>query len=293
MVSSSWISAWSSVLGSAHVLENIPCQDNSKVEYLIDTDFVIAAVSDGAGSCENSHIGSKFLVDNSILKISEYIKLKISADDQLKLSKDDWREDAFQIFQELKLDLKDKSLELNLEFKSLSATLIIAFSNGKGIYCAHVGDGRAGLRSKQGDWLPMLTPTKGEEANQTLFITSEMWDDDSSSEYFEAFCYEDQITAFTLLTDGCERASFEILKFNETDDKYFDPNLPFKPFFEPNCQNLTKLNNAKFSQEQINSLWEKFLQSGNQKLINETDDKSMTLSVYCKDLIDESQNYSF
>jgi hypothetical protein len=292
MLSSSWISAWCSVLGSSHILENLPCQDNTKVEYLIDTDFVIAAVSDGAGSCENSQIGSKFLVDNSIIKLSEYIKLKIFGTNELELKNEDWRKDAFGIFQELKNDLKEKAVELDIDFKSLSATLIVAFSNGKSIYCANVGDGRAGFRDKQGEWLPMLIPTKGEEANQTLFVTSEMWDNDSSSEYFGTFVLEDQITAFTLLSDGCERASFEILKFNESEDKYYDPNLPFKPFFEPNYQNLIKLNTAGYSQEQINGLWEKFIQSGNQKLINETDDKSMILSVYLNSQIDESQNNS-
>lgn len=292
MLSSSWISAWCSVLGSSHILENLPCQDNTKVEYLIDTDFVIAAVSDGAGSCENSQIGSKFLVDNSISKLSEYIKLKISGSNQFDLKNEDWRRDAFSIFQELKIDLKEKSVELNVDFKSLSATLIVAFSNGKSIYCANVGDGRAGFRDKQGEWLPMLTPTKGEEANQTLFVTSEMWDNDSTSEYFGSFSYLNQITAFTLMSDGCERASFEILKYNEAEDKYYDPNLPFKPFFEPNYQNLIKLKSAEYSQDQINGLWEKFIQSGNQKLINETDDKSMILSVYLNSQIDESQNNS-
>lgn len=279
MNSKNWLSAWCSVIGSSHILENLPCQDSSKVEYLVDSDFVIAAVSDGAGSCENSHLGSHFLVDYAIEKVAITAKLKGWLDEPSLINDDIWRLEAFNIFSELKRELLLKSQELNIEFKTLSATLIILISNGDYTACAHVGDGRAAIRNDQGEWKSIITPTKGEEANQTLFITSDLWDNVEELNYFGTFFYSYPITAFCLLSDGCERASFEILKYNESEDKYFDPNLPFKPFFEPNYSNLIKMNSANLGQEKINELWGKFLKNGTPALANETDDKSLILSV--------------
>jgi len=285
-----WISAWCSKIGSSHIQEGLPCQDNSKVEYVKNTDFIIAAISDGAGSCENSQIGSSFLVDKVIEKLGLFLKSdKGLFINDIELSQKKWREEAFLIFTELKTELKVKANESNLEFKSLSATLIVTISNGKFIACANVGDGRAAFRSMEDEWYPMLIPTKGEEANQTLFITSDFWDTDTQSEYFGSFYYSNPISAFTLLSDGCERASFEILKYNKEEDKYFDPNKPFKPFFEPNYLNLLKLGKAKIDQNKINELWGDFIEKGNSNLINETDDKSMILSLFLTRHIDEAK----
>jgi hypothetical protein len=274
-----WISAYCSVTGTSHIVEGLPCQDSSKIEYLADTDIVIAAISDGAGSCENSHLGSNFLVDKVIEKIASSLKMNEQLNEtEKKITGELWRNETFQVFKDLKKDLFEKSEESEVNFKSLSATLILAISNGNFIACANIGDGRAAFRNSHGDWVAMLTPTKGEEANQTLFITSDLWENED--QYFGTFFYESQITAFSLLSDGCERASFEILQYNNEEDKYYDPNKPFKPFFEPNYLNLIKLKKANVEQEKINELWTLFIEKGNQKFISETDDKSMILSVF-------------
>lgn len=286
-----WISAWCSKTGSSHIQEDLPCQDSSKVRYIEETDFIIAAVSDGAGSCENSHLGSSFLVIQAVEKITVALKKKNwLIPENSELDSDLWREEAFNLFRELKDDLKQKAIESGHEFRSLSATLIVAVSNGRFIACANVGDGRAAFRNKESDWLPMMVPAKGEEANQTIFITSDFWDEDIDSGYFGTFFCKCEITALTLLSDGCERASFEILKYNEEKEKFFDPNKPFKPFFEPNYLNLLKLKESNIDQEMINDLWGDFLEKGNQQLLNETDDKSMILSVFLSSQNDDSNS---
>lgn len=290
MKTEKWISAWCSKIGSSHILEGLPCQDSSKVEYIQDSDFIISAISDGAGSCANSQIGSSFLVDRAIEKMATALKLNEWLQNfDLDLNQEKWRSEAFILFTELKEELKIKAVELEFDFKSLSATLIIAFSNGKFIACANVGDGRAAFRNPESEWFPMVIPTKGEEANQTLFITSDLWDINNESEYFGSFFYSNPITAFTLLSDGCERASFEILKYNEKEDKYFDPNNPYKPFFEPNYSNLLKLKEANVDQNKINELWGAFIEKGNPKLISETDDKTLILSVFFTGQTDEAK----
>ena len=103
MKTEKWISAWCSIIGSSHILEGLPCQDSSKVEYILDSDFVIAAISDGAGSCTNSHIGSAFLVDRAIEKIATTFKLNDWLQNfDLDLTEEKWRSEAFLLFTELK-----------------------------------------------------------------------------------------------------------------------------------------------------------------------------------------------
>lgn len=289
MTSNRWISAWSSKIGAYHINEGLPCQDNSIVKVIEDSDFVVAAVSDGAGSCENSHIGSGFLIDNVIDKL---ITASINKDwikSPSTINPESWREEVFNIFQDLKNGLRIKADEYSVVFSSLSATLIVAISNGEFIACANVGDGRATYRNSQGEWNAILTPTKGEEANQTLFITSDLWDTSIDSEFFGSTFFQDSISAFSLLTDGCERASFEILQYSEEEEKYYDPNKPYKPFFEPNYLALLELSKTTLSQDAINELWEKFLDNGTPKLSSETDDKTMVLSVYNLNTTDEAK----
>ncbi len=285
-----WIHAKCSTIGSAHVSEGLPCQDNSRAELLSETDFLIAAVSDGAGSCSHSQIGSKLLVDGAIDKLATAIKLKDWFPyGSENLNGESWRDETYSLFKELKEDLRSRAIELSVDLKALSATLIVAVSNGSFVACAHVGDGRAAFRDDEGNWHPLMTPTKGEEANQTLFVTSELWDESQDSPFFETTFYGKSITAFSLLTDGCERASFEMSKYIKAEDKYADPNLPFKPFFEPNYLNLLKLKQADADQETIDRLWTNFIQKGNEKLMNETDDKTMILSVFIPTEKDEPE----
>lgn len=281
MKPSKWISAWASVIGSSHIAEELPCQDNCRVEYFWGTEFVVAALSDGAGSCSHSDIGSKVLIDGAIERLTSLIKLR-GWDVEPKLTKEIWRLESQNIFKELRDVLLQKADELAVDFKSLSATLMTVISNGDFIACANIGDGRGAYRDNDSKWHPIIVPTKGEEANQTLFVTSDLWIQDNEA-FFCSYFQETEVTAFTILSDGCERASFEILKYDEESSMYFDPNKPYEPFFEPNLNTLIRLNNMGKAQDEVNELWRSFLQNGNAKLIAETDDKSMVLSVKIPD----------
>lgn len=270
-----WISAWTSTIGLSHISENLPCQDSSRISKIPNTDFIVAAVADGAGSCSHSDIGSSFVVETAINKFTN-LCLHLNSK---HIDYNVWRIDAFAIFKEIKTELQLKAYDLSIDFTSLSSTLIVAVSDGNFIACANVGDGRACYRDLQANWHPLMTPTKGEEANQTLFLTSRNWDDQLNSEYFGSFIHCESISAFSLMTDGCERAAFEISKYDEETETYYDPNKPYKPFFEHNYNVLIQLHRAGKDQNSINMLWNNFIKSGNEKLSKETDDKTMSLSV--------------
>ena len=90
----------------------------------------------------------------------------------------------------------------------------------------------------------------------------------------------ENVKAFCLLSDGCEKASFECNLYDKDKEIYFDPNIPFKEFFHKNVNvHLPNMHKEGKTQEQINELWHNFLMSGNPKLKVELDDKTMILAV--------------
>ncbi len=97
--------------------------------------------------------------------------------------------------------------------------------------------------------------------------------------YISTDVFDFPIDAFCLLTDGCERAAFQINLFNEAEELYFDPNLPYPNFFNPLVTTLKGLIEGEQTQDEINVLWANFLTNGNPKFEIETDDKTMILAI--------------
>ncbi len=84
-----WYYLHAFVQGKGHVEENIPCQDYCDVFH--HRDYSICVVSDGAGSCENSHIGSRnatILANNHFSKLIEEKKWN---DEKVKVKPQEWR----------------------------------------------------------------------------------------------------------------------------------------------------------------------------------------------------------
>jgi hypothetical protein len=281
------IIAQASVTGSSHLQSGTPCQDSSAVWLSPDGEYLISIISDGAGSCSHSHVGSAFVVKKTLDILKDRIEKNKWFQQRVLPDSIQWKKELFFIFKAIKLGIRQIADEVKTDYKAFSCTIMLAVSTRYGMAYAHIGDGRAAIRTEDEEWKAAINPMKGEEANQTVFITSELWDETLVSAYFDANVIQESITAIALLTDGCERASFEMLSFDEETGKYFDPNKPFKPFFEPNYHNLFKMKWAGFSQDKINRLWAGFLENGNPKLKAESDDKTMILAVFEPDNTDE------
>jgi len=276
MSSSDWAIAYSSVLGNSHIQENLPCQDACLVEF--ENGYGIAVVSDGAGTCPNSHIGSKLACTFAHYHFRQLIaKHKLFENRQMPL-KQEWDDIAFEAFFNVKSDLANFSIQENINFKSLSCTLICTIFSPYGLLVAHIGDGRGGYL-KDNKWHSMFTPFRGEFANETVFVTSEIWEVGLVEKYIPTHIIEYPVDAFCLLSDGCEKASFEVNLYDKENEVYFDPNLPFPNFFNPNVEALKKLKKEGKTQDEINELWSNFLTNGNDKFILETDDKTMILAI--------------
>jgi hypothetical protein len=271
-----WVIAKGSSIGGRHIEDNLPCQDSNAVSYNQEMDYGIAIVSDGAGSASHSDLGSKIIVEKGIELLNERFS-KTSF--QELILKEQIEVDTFfiEFYKLLYNKFEEYSLENNLPIKSLAATSIIISFNKSGLICSHIGDGRAGYQDNENNWHSVLEPFKGEEANQTIFITSDIWE--NPNEFIRTTKIKKQIQSFTLMSDGCESATFELNRFNEETQLYEKLNNPYPKFFNPNVAILRELALGGKTTEEIDDLWLKFLHSGNSKFESEIDDKTLILGT--------------
>lgn len=271
-----WIIVGASSIGASHQKNNTPCQDAHFYEVL-PSQWGIAVVADGAGSVENAHIGAQFLSEAAGKAFIQILKDK---DWQLSFpTQTDWAQTAKHTFAQLRQQLETFAHAQNSSAKALSSTLLVVVFSPEGLLTAHIGDGRGGYLSNEGTWKALIDPWKGEYANETVFFTSDIWDKEDIDKYLRINYIQEEIKAFTLLSDGCERHSFICNVWDEASQKYIDPNQPFDKFFNPLLENLRKMHANQISASEMKQKWEKFLREGNAKLQNEPDDKTMILAL--------------
>jgi hypothetical protein len=275
---SNWAIAAASVIGNSHIREKVPCQDFCYYKK-INPDYGIAIVSDGAGSCKNSHFGSRHIAHLAVDFFENILNEKKWIENKTFPDLEEWHCTAKKVLKEIKENLEIYAKFKNFDFKSLSCTIIAVIYSPNGILVTHIGDGRAGYLNNKGSWNSMITPYHGEEANQTVFITSDIWNENDIDKFIESNVIIDEISAFCILSDGCEKASFECNLLDDENGIYFDPNKPFPGFFNPTTQKVLNLYKSGLNEIKISELWEDFLYNGNEKFIKETDDKTMIIGV--------------
>lgn len=285
-----WIVVGASVIGKGHVSASLPCQDNHKYEYLGDG-WGIAIVSDGAGSAANSHIGSKLVAYRAVEHFQHVIKEKKWMDNNILPTEDEWKEIAFKVLKQVRTEMELYSEKIKVSLKSLAATAIVVIHSPLGLLVTHVGDGRAGYKNKSGEWKALMSPHKGEEANQTLFLTSEFWDIPfykTSGVYVpESKIINEKPFGFILMSDGCEATAWQYNYKDEETGRFYDPNKPHQPFVKPLDETLQSFKSDKEYLEVRKEKWWNFLDKGNKSFENETDDKTMILGVIDKDKLHE------
>ena len=273
---------YGSSIGKSHLGNNTPCQDNHACGN-IDDDWGIAVICDGAGSAENSQLGSQFVSEQAysmfkdVISKGEFYRKKRLPDD------DEWNTIVNSIIKQIQVKLKNLAIEKNIDNASLACTLIVVVYTPYGLLVSHIGDGRAGYLNKQGEWKSIIKPHKGEESNQTIFLTSkELFDERllmSDVPVPENRVIDDVPMAFTLMSDGCENSAFSCSKFDNETQTWTDPNSPYSNFFNPLMQQLTGMAKAKVSLEDANKKWRDFIESGVPKLAEESDDKTLILAI--------------
>jgi hypothetical protein len=272
-----WTLAFASAIGSSHVKNNTPCQDAHRVKRL-SRNCGIAIVADGAGSKYLSQLGSKFLVDNGIKLFTEVISKTSFLKKKKPLRKDHWRRIVLKCFTQLHKDLTKYAENNGFYIKEASSTLIVVVFSPGGIMSAHIGDGRAAYCNTEKQWQPIIKPFSGEEVGTTVFFTTNaVWN--NPDKYIETRVIKDQVTGFSLLSDGMEKISFECYVKDSENRLYIDPNKPFDGFFNPIRKSLLKMTENNWNQRKINVAWKGFLTNGNERIKNESDDKTMVIGV--------------
>jgi len=284
LTKNNWIIAHASEIGRSHKIANppIPCQDNHAIKKLAKG-WGVAILCDGAGSAKLSHEGSKFISDEA-LKLFEAI---VQENEWIKKSTlpsgKDWELLANKALKKLRYDLEQLAKFRKVDVRDLACTIIVVIYSPMGILTTHIGDGRAGYRDNNNIWKPLITPHNGEEANQTIFITSRPWLQKgftmSGVKVPEYRVITDPPTAFTVISDGCETHSFELGYFDKDQQKFIKENKPYPKFFEPLTEALKGMHQEGLSQNEINDKWSSFVGQGTEKFKNEPDDKTLILGV--------------
>lgn len=282
--SSKWIIVGDSKIGKSHIKNGLPCQDSNFFN-IFENSWGIAIVCDGAGSAKRSHEGSKFIAKDILPGyLEELVKREKWIEKSELPTQQEWQEKATVEFRRAFKSLEDLAERENDHISQFACTVIAVVFSLRGLLVAHIGDGRAGYNDEEGDWHSMMTPHKGEESNQTIFLSTSAWIKDPKLQMSGVSVPECNViyikpSAFVLMSDGCEHHSFECSKIDSETGKWSDPNLPYDKFFSPLTKTIKDMVTSTQS-EDIQAAWSKFLESGTEGLRNEGDDKSMILGIF-------------
>ena len=266
-------------IGKSHISSNDPCQDN-KSHLKLSDNWGIAITSDGAGSAKLSHEGSKFITEKTPIYLKKILETEDWFNNNQLPTDERWETICLGVFETMKKLLNSYAIKNNYEFKDLACTVILMVYSNKGLLVSHIGDGRAGYCNTNGEWKSAIIPHKGEEANQTIFITS-VWENLVLSDVKVPECrvIREPIKAFLLMSDGCEQ-HFYICKSQDptrTDTFFIEINKPDKVFLDSVISTYGKMIDDGKTNDEINTHLEKYLEKGTKELEDEPDDKSLIL----------------
>ena len=266
-----------SIQGRGHLLDNIPCQDYHLIESVGDK-MLLVVVSDGAGSKANADSGSRIVCE----RFAHHLKDAVL---KLQWSKDHLPDEPVWdgVFRKV-VELIQRDLAIYAEendgvsFSSLAATLTALLITPKKIFSGHVGDGRAGILTSDG-WVDVITPHKGSEAHQTVFVTNKILDPGftvSDVPVPETRIINATALAFVAMSDGCENGLWKTQRKEDLPDgdyRYISMNEPFAPALN----HIIGLLSAHDDDQQRKDLFLTIIDRYNRPLKNEKDDKTLCI----------------
>ena len=265
--------------GDSHIKTNSSCQDYHYFEKIND-EWSIAIVSDGAGSAKHSDEGSRAVC----AAFTYYIKKMIETEETLRsgniFDAKTWDIEFKGMLSRFQTELKKNLVKPDMPFESFAATIILFIFSSKGYMVAHVGDGRAGIKVN-GEWQSIISPHKGEEANQTIFSTSKYFGEKyipnlkMSNVYVpETNCSNIRIEAFVLMSDGCENGAwmtYQRKNLPNGDFRVEDVNLPRSSSLDL-CLQIIDLPNETRKKALVD-----FITESSNAFVNEPDDKTILI----------------
>lgn len=208
-----WKLASAVVKGADHVRLDLPCQDALQVQVVThgDQPYLVAAVSDGAGSARLAEVGSRIATEVAIAWLAARAATVTETADPRVL--------GVELLEAVRVAIAVEAKAQEATLGDLACTLLVALVSDKLSFFAQVGDGA--MVVTHGPEAPpyrcVFWPAKGEHANETVFVTS-----NSAAKHLEATLIRADITEVALFTDGLERLALD-----------FATQTAFPAFFAP------------------------------------------------------------
>ena len=217
-----WSVVSASVIGTSHERLGIPCQDSNSYFRLssCNSELLLIALADGAGSASCSHIGSREAVDH-ILQIVCDSNISPQEITQNHVSK--WIKD---VINHLHRVAEQKGVDPN----ELACTLLLGIIGQDEAIFAQIGDG-GWVINLNSELTSVTWPYNGEYANITTFITT-----DAALNTLQFARVTGKIQAIAGFTDGIQNIALN-----------FALKKPHAPFFNPmfdsimGCEDETSL----------------------------------------------------
>ena len=174
-----WKAVGASSTGKSHASTNSPCQDSFYLEYIdsITSTGVVAAVADGAGSARRSKEGSALVVKTYCDKVQERIaELQLTLTQVGGFRTQDLIKANRYAFRQARQALEDLSVKDDCNLAEFATTLVGVIATEHHLVVTSIGDGFVVARvSNQKEYKKIANIARGEYANETTFVTSEIF----------------------------------------------------------------------------------------------------------------------
>lgn len=194
---SAWRFALASVIGSGHAKAGLPCQDAATARVIDVPDLgevLIAAISDGAGSANRAHDGSRLATDTIVADI---LCVYWEGQELADLTCSDMREWLVGVRTAVqKVADRDGAV-----FRDYACTLLCAVVEPHRAAFLQIGDGAIVIspRGEPDEYSWEFWPQRGEYANLTRFVT-----DEDAAERVELTAVRGEIDEVAIFSDGLQ-----------------------------------------------------------------------------------------
>ncbi|WP_158679832.1 PP2C family serine/threonine-protein phosphatase [Deinococcus sp. NW-56] len=217
---SAWRYIHASAMGTAHVGTGQPCQDSQAVKVVTngqDEPLLLLVTSDGAGSAQHSHEGSREVCEETL----RWLQHRLSDGAQFLDGGD-----GLALVRALRLVLQNYAEDPEREYalRDLACTLNVAAVLPDRAWFLQVGDGATVIQQATTPLEVVFWPDNGEYANQTYFIT------DAPDDHIHTRVLEGAVDRVALMTDGLQTLALALQQ-----------RAPHVPFFEPLLQAVEAL----------------------------------------------------
>lgn len=238
-----WKVVSSSVAGTSHKKQGLPCQDAHHWELRSDG-VLVAAVADGAGSAALSEVGAKIAVSRAVETILQLEILPTSQD------KESWKSLLAKALKIARTSVEAEASVRGTSVRDLASTLILVVATPELIATAQIGDGATVVSDKQDNLVVLTVPQNGEYINQTTFLISP-----DALNKAQVNIWYGNVANLAVFSDGLQMLALKM-----------PSGTPHAPFFNPLFGFVSQITDETIAKKEL----EGFLKSS--RVIERTDD---------------------